>query len=149
MDRLENLVDTSDGFLVQAFQSFFIKNPNAKRDEPEKSLFEKYFSCSSLVLSILIAFSFRITKLTKTLFPVQQIIEHVFVELLKERFSTSGLMVKNVLINDYNLKKQFSFLKNVFLFNDDLIFRLYRHIFVQVIFADTFSNTKCNFNFPA
>lgn len=41
-------------------------------------------------------------------------------------------MIKNVLKNDYNLEKQFLFLKNVFLFNDDLIFPLYRRIFQQV-----------------
>ncbi|KAF5297036.1 hypothetical protein FQA39_LY12250 [Lamprigera yunnana] len=110
MDKLENLVDISDGFLVKAFESYFTKQP-----EPKQVIKETLYE--------------RIRKLTKSLFPVQNIIMNVFIDILEERYSILGFIVKNVLVHDYELERHFTFLQHIFLFKDDLIFPLYRHLF--------------------
>ncbi|KAK4877879.1 hypothetical protein RN001_010385 [Aquatica leii] len=110
MDKLENLVDTSDGFLMKAFESYFVKKPE-KNDVEIETLYS------------------RIRKLAKTLFPIHNIITNVFVEILDERYSKLGFIVKKILAHDYELEKHFVFLQQIFLFKDDMIFPFYRHLF--------------------
>ncbi|RZC36219.1 Spc97 Spc98 domain containing protein [Asbolus verrucosus] len=107
-----NFVDLSDGFLTKAFDGFYLEM--AEEPDLEPSLFEK------------------INNITETLFPVQGLPERVFGEILRERFTISGLMVKNLLIENYGLDKQFEFLNHIFLFNDDLIFPFYRRLFEKM-----------------
>lgn len=47
-DKLENLVDTSDGFLMLAFEDYFVEKaePPAQKDE---TLFEKYVDSTELI----------------------------------------------------------------------------------------------------
>lgn len=40
--KLENMVDCSDGFLMAAFQDFFIKKPLKKEEQPEDTLHQKW-----------------------------------------------------------------------------------------------------------
>ncbi|XP_018570700.1 gamma-tubulin complex component 5-like [Anoplophora glabripennis] len=109
-DKLENLVDTSDGFLMLAFEDYFVEKPEPPKQE-DKTLFEK------------------VSKITTTMFPTSNFFERILNGLLKERFTISGLMVKNILIEEYLLEKQFQFLRHMFLFCDDLIFPFYRRLF--------------------
>lgn len=41
LDRLENLVDVSDGFLLNAFEDFFFEKPQNDKKKSKMSLFEK------------------------------------------------------------------------------------------------------------
>lgn len=66
------------------------------------------------------------------MFPTSNFFERILNGLLKERFTVSGLMVKNILIEEYLLEKQFQFLRHIFLFWDDLIFPFYRRLFEKV-----------------
>ncbi|KAG5864882.1 hypothetical protein JTB14_036711 [Gonioctena quinquepunctata] len=110
MDKLENLVDTSDGFLMYAFEDYLTEKP--KEIEPVKlTLFEK------------------ISKITTTFFPISNFFEKILIVILKKRFTVSGLRVKNLLIEQYFLEKQFQFLRHMFLFFDNMIFPFYMRIF--------------------
>lgn len=42
LSKLENMVDFSDGFLMAAFQDFFIKKPPKKEEQPEETLHQKW-----------------------------------------------------------------------------------------------------------
>ncbi|XP_031330439.1 gamma-tubulin complex component 5-like isoform X2 [Photinus pyralis] len=113
MDKLENLVDTGDGFLIKAFAAYFVKRPQ-EVTVCEPSLFEK------------------VQDLTQGLFPAQNILPGAFMEILDERYSKLGVMVKNALVNDCELERHFLLLQNVFLFKDDMIFSFY-HFFFHVL----------------
>ncbi|XP_044260572.1 gamma-tubulin complex component 5-like isoform X2 [Tribolium madens] len=106
-----NFVDTTDGFLMEAFSDFFYEKEEIPKED---TLYEK------------------ISKITTNLFPFRSHPEKIFLEIMKERFNISGLMVKNLLIEKYNLDKQFDFLNHIFLFNDDLIFPFYRRLFEKM-----------------
>ncbi|KAF5284178.1 hypothetical protein FQR65_LT00178 [Abscondita terminalis] len=110
MDKLENLVDTSNVFLMKAFEPYFVNKP-AKKVVPEVSLYR------------------RIQKLTKAYLPIHSVITGAFTELLDERYSALSVMVKNVLVENHNLEENFEFLQHVFLFKEDMIFPFYRHLF--------------------
>ncbi|KAJ8916483.1 hypothetical protein NQ315_000125 [Exocentrus adspersus] len=110
MDKLENLVDTTDGFLMLAFEDYLVDKP-APIAKPEQTLFEK------------------VAGITTTMFPTSNFFEKILNGMLRERFTISGLMVKNILIEEYLLEKQFQFLRHVFLFYDDMIFPFYRRLF--------------------
>ncbi|KAK5638877.1 hypothetical protein RI129_013172 [Pyrocoelia pectoralis] len=110
MDKLENLVDTGDGFLIKAFEAYFVKRKKEAKVY-ERSLFE------------------RIQSLTEGLFPAQNIVPNAFIEILNERYSKLGVMVKNALVDDCELEKHFLFLQNIFLFKDDMIFSFYNYFF--------------------
>ncbi|XP_074035449.1 gamma-tubulin complex component 5 [Leptinotarsa decemlineata] len=110
MDKLENLVDTTDGFLMYAFEDYFIEQP--KKIQPlQLTLYEK------------------ISRITTTFFPISNFFENILSGILKERFTVSGLMVKNMLIEQYFLEKQFQFLRHMFLFFDNMIFPFYMRLF--------------------
>ncbi|VEN43416.1 unnamed protein product [Callosobruchus maculatus] len=110
MEKLENLVDMSDGFLMVAFEEFFIEKPT--HDVPtDLSLFEK------------------VSKVSPSFFPVMNFFEKIFKQILDERFTVSGLVLKDLLVEKYLLEKQLEFLRHVFLFFDDLIFPFYRKLF--------------------
>ncbi|KAJ8956277.1 hypothetical protein NQ318_015013 [Aromia moschata] len=111
MDKLENLVDTSDGFLMLAFKDYFVRRPEKEEAEGEPTLFEK------------------LSKITTTMFPTTNFFEKILNGILRDRFTVSGLMVKNILIEKYLLEKQFQFLRHTFMFFDDLIFPFYRGLF--------------------
>ncbi|KRT82373.1 hypothetical protein AMK59_3862, partial [Oryctes borbonicus] len=113
MDKLENLLDTSDGFLMTAFKSYFIEYPQ-KELPKEKSLYE------------------RISRITRTVYPAKQIIDRVFSRILRDRYSQSGYLVKTILIEDFQMQRHFELLRHLYLFKDDIIFPLYRRLFVQV-----------------
>jgi hypothetical protein len=72
---------------------------------------------------------FRVGNITTDLFAMQELPEKVLGQILKDRFTISGLMVKNLLIENYSLDKQFEFLSHIFLFWDDLIFPFYCRFF--------------------
>ena len=78
----------------------------------------------------------RIRDVTTNLFPLQNLPERILSQILKERFTISGLMVKTLLIENYSLDKQFDFLNHIFLFSDDLIFPFYRRLFEKVFLYD-------------
>lgn len=90
---------------------------------------------------------FRICNITTNLFPLQSLPEKIFKQILKDRFTISGLMVKNLLIENYNLDKQFDFLNHIFLFSDDLIFPFYRRLFEKVIYFALCREESLNFFF--
>ncbi|CAH1155298.1 unnamed protein product [Phaedon cochleariae] len=117
MDKLENLVDTTDGFLMLAFEDYFIEKP-IKQEKTKLSLFEK------------------ISKITTTFFPVSNFFENILSGILKEKFTVSGLMVKNMFIEQYLLEKQFQFLRHIFLFYDNMIFPFYRRLFEKIDSSD-------------
>jgi hypothetical protein len=77
---------------------------------------------------------FRVGNITTDLFAMQELPEKVLGQILKDRFTISGLMVKNLLIENYSLDKQFEFLNHIFLFWDDLIFPFYCRFFEKVRF---------------
>ncbi|XP_076256515.1 gamma-tubulin complex component 5-like [Rhynchophorus ferrugineus] len=110
MERLENIVDVDDGFLMTAFSDFFINKPKSE-DKAEESLYNK------------------ISKTTSSLYPKTNIFDTILSEILHERFTISGLMVKNLLIEEHLLEKQFEFLKRVYLFYDDMIYPFYLKLF--------------------
>ncbi|CAH1956605.1 unnamed protein product [Acanthoscelides obtectus] len=110
MEKLENLVDISDGFLMAAFEDFFIDKPT-QDEHPGFSLFEK------------------VSKVTPSFFPVINFFEKIFKEILDERFTVSGLVLKELLVEKYLLEKQLEFLRHVYLFFDDLIFPFYKKLF--------------------
>ncbi|KAJ3650794.1 hypothetical protein Zmor_016873 [Zophobas morio] len=105
-----NFVDLSDGFLAIAFDGFY----SIEEKKVEATLFEK------------------IRDVTTNLFPLQNLPERILSQILKERFTISGLMVKTLLIENYSLDKQFDFLNHIFLFSDDLIFPFYRRLFEKM-----------------
>ncbi|XP_072394670.1 gamma-tubulin complex component 5 [Diabrotica undecimpunctata] len=113
MDKLENLVDTSDGFLMLAFEDYF-KSEETHQKSEEITLYEK------------------ISKITKTFFPVTNFFEKILNTILREHFTISGLKVKKILIEQHHLEKQFQFLRHIFLFFDNLIFPFYRRFFIKV-----------------
>ncbi|CAG9853558.1 unnamed protein product [Phyllotreta striolata] len=113
MDNLENLVDTSDGFLMLAFRDF-LKPPN-KITKPDKcSLYDK------------------ISKITKTSFLITNFFEKILNDILKQRFAVSCIRVKNLLIEHHMLEKKFQFLRHVYMFADNIIFEFYRRFFEKV-----------------
>lgn len=116
-DRLENLVDVEDGFLMRAFAPFLTEqNPSAEK--PEKlSLFEE------------------ISQTTKSLFPAQNIVEKVFRAILKRRFDASGRILKGLLYTENHLERHLEFLTRVYLFKDDFVFTFYQRLFRQFTFA--------------
>jgi hypothetical protein len=75
---------------------------------------------------------FRVGNITTDLFAMQELPEKVLGQILKDRFTISGLMVKNLLIENYSLDKQFEFLNHIFLFWDDLIFPFYCRFFEKM-----------------
>lgn len=77
-------------------------------------------------------YGFRISEISQNFFPVLDFFESIFKEILRERFTISGLLVKNMLIEQYNLEKQFLLLRHLFMFQDDLIFPFYRRLFERV-----------------
>ncbi|XP_057669823.1 gamma-tubulin complex component 5 [Diorhabda carinulata] len=113
MDKLDNLVDTTDGFLMLAFEDYF-KYDKEEVEPKKRSLFEK------------------ISSITKTFFPVSNFFEKIFCGILKERFTVSGLKVKNILMEEYLLEKEFRFMRHIFLFFDNLLFPFYRRFFMEV-----------------
>ncbi|KAL3272896.1 hypothetical protein HHI36_014356 [Cryptolaemus montrouzieri] len=64
----------------------------------------------------------RINKITAGIFPFRNCIEKIFLDILKERFSVSGLMVKGTLVEDHHLECIFELLRALFLFCDAGIF---------------------------
>lgn len=115
MDKLENLVDTNNGFLMKAFKDFFFVNKENVECKPKiMTLFE------------------RISKITKGLFPLRNTIEKIFLDILKERYSVCGLMVKNTLVEDHHLDKLFEFLRALFLFSDGSIFPFFQQFFKEM-----------------
>ncbi|XP_050311332.1 gamma-tubulin complex component 5-like [Anthonomus grandis grandis] len=109
--KVENLVDIDDGFLVTAFADFLTHKPALNKDNSKDTLYK------------------RISKNTPTLFLKQDFCEEVLVNIIEKRFTVSGLMVKNLLIEEHLLEKQFQFLKHLYLFFDDLIFPFYKRLF--------------------
>ncbi|XP_066257824.1 gamma-tubulin complex component 5 [Euwallacea similis] len=112
LQKLDNMIDISDGFLMAAFESFFIKKPQ-----------EEAKSISTL--------HERISKTTTHLFPKTNFFEPILMEIIENRFSGTGLLVKNLLVQDHFLEKLFNFLNHLYLFFDDVISPLYRSIFNQ------------------
>nr|CAH7712328.1 unnamed protein product [Callosobruchus chinensis] len=110
MEKLENLVDMSDGFLMVAFEEFFIEKP-PHDVHTDLNLFHK------------------VSKVSPSFFPVMNFFEKIFKQILDERFTVSGLVLKDLLVEKYLLEKQLEFLRHVFLFFDDLIFPFYRKLF--------------------
>ncbi|XP_030748317.1 gamma-tubulin complex component 5-like [Sitophilus oryzae] len=117
MEKLENLVDVEDGFLMAAFSKFFTQDKQERHCD-KGGLYQ------------------RISNLTTTLYPGTNIFENVLSNIIDERFTISGLMVKNLLIEDHLLEKQFEFLKHAYLFFDDLIFPFYRRLFEKTESSD-------------
>nr|CAH7712329.1 unnamed protein product [Callosobruchus chinensis] len=113
MEKLENLVDMSDGFLMVAFEEFFIEKP-PHDVHTDLNLFHK------------------VSKVSPSFFPVMNFFEKIFKQILDERFTVSGLVLKDLLVEKYLLEKQLEFLRHVFLFFDDLIFPFYRKLFEYV-----------------
>lgn len=74
----------------------------------------------------------RISNATTHVFPKTNFFEPILLGVIERRFSDTGLLVKDLLLNEYFLDKQFAFLKHLFLFDDDLIFPVYKNIFNQV-----------------
>lgn len=85
--------------------------------------------CNILYIQALI---FRISRTTTSLFPVERFLERVFKDVLKERFTVSGLMMKTVLIEQYKLDVEFQFLRHMYLFYDDVLFGFYVGFFEKV-----------------
>lgn len=77
-------------------------------------------------------YGFRISTISRNFFPVLDFFEVILKEILRERFTISGLLVKNMLIEQYHLEKQFLLLRHLFMFQDDLIFPFYRRLFERV-----------------
>ncbi|XP_044764094.1 LOW QUALITY PROTEIN: gamma-tubulin complex component 5-like [Coccinella septempunctata] len=115
MDKLENLVDTNNGFLMKAFENFcFVNKQNVESGGTTMTLLE------------------RICKITTGLFPLRNTIERIFLDILKERYSVCGLMVKNTLVEDHHLDKLFEFLRALFLFSDASLFPFFQQFFFEV-----------------
>ncbi|XP_066148739.1 gamma-tubulin complex component 5 [Euwallacea fornicatus] len=112
LQRLDNMIDISDGFLMAAFENFFIRKPQ-----------EEMKSVSTL--------HERISKTTTHLFPKTNFFEPILLEIIENRFSGTGLLVKNLLVRDHFLEKLFNFLNHLYLFFDDVISPFYRSIFNQ------------------
>jgi hypothetical protein len=108
-----DFVDLSDGFLTKAFDDFYLEKDETAQETP---LYNK------------------VGNITTDLFAMQELPEKVLGQILKDRFTISGLMVKNLLIENYSLDKQFEFLSHIFLFWDDLIFPFYCRFFEKVRF---------------
>lgn len=114
MDRLENLVDVSDSFLMSAYRSFYVTEDEAQTESKTPKLHE------------------RISLITQRIFPAQQIIENTFREILKERYGASGRVVKSLLFSEHKLETHLKLLSNIFLFEDDVIFPFYRKLFEKI-----------------
>ncbi|CAG9770142.1 unnamed protein product [Ceutorhynchus assimilis] len=112
VQKLENLVDIQDPFLVTAFAEFFVGRTPVETNE-DVSLYN------------------RIARTTQNLFPKTNFFESTLINIIESRFTVSGLMVKKLLIEDHLLEKQFEFLRHLYLFFDDLIFPFYRRLFVK------------------
>lgn len=76
---------------------------------------------------------FRISNITDSLFPAQNIIETTLSDILDRRFKVSGQIVKNLLLTENNLERYFELLIRVYLFKDDFVFFFYQRLFRQVI----------------
>ncbi|KAL1502501.1 hypothetical protein ABEB36_007635 [Hypothenemus hampei] len=111
IQKLENLVDVEDGFLMAAFADFFVKKPKESHRKKTFSFFE------------------RVSQSTTFLFPKTHLFEDVLINILDRRFTVSGLIVKNLLSTEHLLEKQFQFLRHLYMFFDDIIFPFYRRIF--------------------
>ncbi|KAK9884203.1 hypothetical protein WA026_005156 [Henosepilachna vigintioctopunctata] len=117
MDKLENLVDTNDSFLMEAFAEFISKEESLKESKPhDMTLFD------------------RISKITTGLFPLRNSLEKIFKDILKDRFSVSGLMVKSALIEDHHLAKILEFLRGLYLFGDSSIYPFFQQFFDEMKF---------------
>lgn len=122
-DRLENMVDTSDGFLISSFEGYFSSRHKATSSEITKAtLFE------------------QISSITKSLFPAHEILKTVLSTILQEKHSHYGLIVKGHLETDYKLKEHLELLKNVFLFKDDIIFPFYSRLFTLLNSGSNWGN---------
>ena len=53
--------------------------------------------------------------------------------MMKEKYGHTGYVVKNLLIQKYHIEKHFCLLRHLFMFKDDLIFPLYRKLFMKVM----------------
>ncbi|KAL3270449.1 hypothetical protein HHI36_021000 [Cryptolaemus montrouzieri] len=117
MDKLDNLVDINNSFLMEAFADFFYE-PKSNIGEYNKNmtLFD------------------RINKITAGIFPFRNCIEKIFLDILKERFSVSGLMVKGTLVEDHHLECIFELLRALFLFCDAGIFPFFQQFFEEMKF---------------
>lgn len=76
---------------------------------------------------------YRISKITTGWFPLRNTIEKIFMDILKERYSICGLMVKNTLVEDHHLDRLFEFLRALFLFSDGSLFPFFQQFFSEVI----------------
>ncbi|KAH1019005.1 gamma-tubulin complex component 5 [Dendroctonus ponderosae] len=111
MQKQENLVDVEDGFLMAVFADFFGTKPEIEPTKSEPTLYEK------------------ITNSTTGLCPNVNFFETILLNIIERRFTVSGLMVKNLLIEEHLLEKQFQYLRHLYLFFDDIIFPFYRRLF--------------------
>lgn len=130
-DRLENLVNVDDGYLMKAFQPFLTETKFLETTK-KPTLYEQSVPFYIFLSQIFIV-HFRITKITKSLFPAQNIIEKILIEILERRFKVSGQIVKNLLITENNLERHFEFLTRIYLFKDDFMFFFHQRLFRQVI----------------
>lgn len=133
-DRLENLVDIEDGFFMKAFQPFLIE-PKPPEQTEQPTLFQELVTKKKKQTILFLkrfSFVFRISSITDSLFPAQNLIENTLVDILNRRFKTSGQIVKNLLLTENNLERHFEFLIRVYLFKDDFLFFFYQRLFRQV-----------------
>lgn len=72
--------------------------------------------------------------MSKTTLSVDEITEKVFGEILQEKFEASMRFIREELVACYEIENQLKFFAHVFLFKDDLIFPLYRRIFLEVTY---------------
>ncbi|XP_025834754.1 gamma-tubulin complex component 5-like isoform X2 [Agrilus planipennis] len=112
-NELDNLVDTSDGFLMEAFKQYF-SNSEEKISIPQR---ENSYQ--------------RLDKVLKGFCPLQRIIETALFNIITDKFSQTGILAKGLFVTDHKLDINFKFLKQLFLFDGELIFPFYRRYIEQ------------------
>lgn len=66
------------------------------------------------------------------MFPAKQILEKTFLEVLNSRYSIPGLLVKDILLEQFKLMRYFHLMKHLYMFDEDIIFPFYKNMFQQV-----------------
>lgn len=117
---IETVLDWNSDF-AQIFEGYFHRAEELEirygsADFQQKSLYE------------------QISSITTGIFPVRNIFENILNDILKERYSSSGIMVKDVLINDYKLDKMLEPLRSIYLFTHGNIYTYFQQFFSEMEF---------------
>nr|XP_022920494.1 gamma-tubulin complex component 5-like [Onthophagus taurus] len=112
LDKLENVVQKSNEFLMETFKPFFeTKNLNLPS---KKNLFQD------------------IRGATKSVFPAEKFVDEAFEEILNERYGHSGYVIRDLFKSEYRIEEHFELLNHLYLLKDGLMTSWYQRLFKQM-----------------